>query len=198
MRIGMHAKLALPELKKLGVVAVSLANNHTLDFGKEARGRMVKLLREQDIVPLLEGPPADLGRFRLGVAADVANRPEPARDLLNSESFESWKVAARPLFALLHDGIEYAEVPGARERHLASWAEAAGATLVLGCHPHRPSPGWERSPQALHFHSLGNLIFDQIDPKNGGGLVEVRFFEQGTWAARWIPLGNLFRDSAAR
>jgi hypothetical protein len=40
--------------------------------------------------------------------------------------------------------------------------------------------------------SLGNLIFDQIDPKNTGGLIEVRFFEQGTWAARWQPVGNLY------
>ncbi|HEY1123176.1 MAG TPA: AmmeMemoRadiSam system protein B [Haloferula sp.] len=198
MRIGMDAKLALPELKKLGAVAVSLANNHTLDFGKAARDRMVELLQEQGIVPLLEGEPSDFGRFRMGVATDVANRPEPARDLLRPDSFESWKSASRPLFAFLHDGIEYAEVPGDRERQLVSWAESAGATLILGCHPHRQSPGWERSQQALHFHSLGNLIFDQIDTKNGGGLVEVRFFEQGTWAARWIPLGNLFRDSAAR
>jgi len=198
MRIGMHSTLALPELKKLGVVAVSLANNHTLDFGKAARDRMVELLKEQGIVPLLEGPPADLGRFRLGVATDVANRPVPARELLGPDSFESWKSAPRPLFAFLHNGIEYAEGPGDRERQLASWAEADGASLVLGCHPHRPSPGWEWSAQALHFPSLGNLIFDQIDPKNGGGMVEVRFFEQGTWTARWIPLGNLFRESSVR
>ncbi|TAG08285.1 MAG: hypothetical protein EAZ42_11310 [Verrucomicrobia bacterium] len=39
---------------------------------------------------------------------------------------------------------------------------------------------------------MGNLIFDQTDPRNGGGLIELRFFEQGTWATRWIPLGNLY------
>jgi hypothetical protein len=33
------------------------------------------------------------------------------------------------------------------------------------------------------------------DPKNTGGLIELRFFEQGTWSARWIPLGNLYANS---
>lgn len=200
LRIGMAAGAALPELKNLGVTAVSLANNHTLDFGRDARERMVATLRENGIVALVEGPPRDLGRFRLGVASDVANRPEPATRLLDASSFAAWRTgdAGKPLVAFLHAGAEYADAPGNRERQLAAWAEEAGAALVLGCHPHRPSPGWERSERALRFHSLGNLVFDQADPKNGGGLVELRFFEQGTWAARWIPLGNLFRDSAGR
>lgn len=41
---------------------------------------------------------------------------------------------------------------------------------------------------------MGNawLLFDQNDPRNGGGLIEVRFLDQGTWTARWLPLGNVF------
>jgi poly-gamma-glutamate synthesis protein (capsule biosynthesis protein) len=195
MQIGMDAALAIPELKKLGVAAVSLANNHTLDYGTSARVRMREILTENGIVALVEGAPHDLGPFRIGVATDLANRPAPAHRLLGETSFDAWKTAspAKPLIAFFHAGIEYADVPGERERQLATWAEDAGAMLVLGCHPHRPSPGWERSPRALHFHSLGNLIFDQADPRNTGGLVEIRCFEQGTWAARWIPLGNLYQ-----
>jgi poly-gamma-glutamate synthesis protein (capsule biosynthesis protein) len=195
MRIGMAAGLALTELKKLGVTAVSIANNHALDHGAAAREAMVARLRQEGIAVAMEGPPLDLGRFRLGAASDVANRPQPARHLLTRESFAAWKPAAPPLIAFLHAGTEYADAPSERERQLAAWAEDAGASLVLGCHPHRPSPGWERSGRALHFHSLGNLIFDQTDPANGGGLVELRFFEQDTWTARWIPLGNLFHRS---
>lgn len=58
--------------------------------------------------------------------------------------------------------------------------------------PHRPSHGWERSEKALHFHSLGNLIFDQTAALNTGVLVELRFLEQGNWAVRAIPSGNIF------
>jgi hypothetical protein len=39
---------------------------------------------------------------------------------------------------------------------------------------------------------MGNLLFDQNDPRNSGCLIEVRFLDQGTWAARWLPLGNVF------
>jgi len=195
MRIGMDAALAIPELKKLGVVAVSLENNHSLDYGAAAREQMIRILQNNEILPLLEGPPRQLGPMRVGVASDLANLPTPAHHLLTSESFQPWRAEppAPPLVAFMHAGTEYSDTPGPRERQLASWAEDAGAVLVVGCHPHRPSPAWERSERALHFHSMGNLIFDQTDPRNGGGLIEVRFYEQGTWSARWIPLGNLFR-----
>lgn len=195
MRIGMGANLALRELRELHVAAVSIANNHSLDYGAEARVHMIDLLRAQGIGVADEGKPLDLGRFRLGAATDVANRPVPGKNLLTEKSFDPWRLeggSAKPLFAFLHCGAEYADVPGARERQLATWAEEAGAGLILGAHPHRPSPDWERASRSLRFFSLGNLIFDQLDSANGGGLVEVRFFEQGTWAAWWHPLGNLY------
>lgn len=201
MRIRMPAGLVLEELCALGVRAVSLANNHSLDGGKEARQRMAELLWEHGIAVADEGVPLDLGRFRLGVASDVANRPQPARNLLTKQSFAAWvrqSGESKPLFAFLHAGEEGEAVPGDRVREVAGWAEQAGASLILGAHPHRPSPGWERSQRALRFYSLGNLVFDQLDPDRGGGLVEVRFFEQGTWAARWLPLGNLYLQSRSR
>lgn len=195
LRIGMGKVRSIDALQKLHVAAVSIANNHSLDFGAEARKRMAAILSEQGIAVADAGPPSDLGPFRLAVATDLANRPEPAKHLLAERSFEVWRQppgAGKPLFAFLHCGVEYAAAPGPRERQLAAWAESAGGSLILGAHPHRPSPGWERSGRALRFYSLGNLIFDQLDPANTGGLVEVRFFEQGTWAARWHPLGNLY------
>jgi len=202
MRIGMASATALEQLAKLHVTAVSVANNHSLDYGRENRERMKKGLTEHHITVLDEGLPIDLGRFRIGAATDVANPPSPANAILPATTFDSWKQpdAKKPLFAFLHAGIEYRDAPGARERWLADRAEDAGATLVIGCHPHRPSPDWERSEKSLRFYSMGNLIFDQSDPANGGGLVELRFFEQGTWAARWIPLGNLYagRDASPK
>jgi poly-gamma-glutamate synthesis protein (capsule biosynthesis protein) len=197
MRIGMNAALAIRELHQLHVAAVSVANNHTLDFGAEAREHMIRALAQNGISVAAGGAPADLGRFRLAAATDVVNLPEPRHAILGESSFDNWRQATsgKPLFAFLHCGTEYADSPGARERQLADWAENAGASLVIGCHPHRPSPAWERTGKSLRFSSMGNLIFDQTDPHNTGGLIEIRFFEQGTWAARWIPLGNLFAGS---
>jgi AmmeMemoRadiSam system protein B len=197
MRIGMRADTAIEELKQLHVAAVGIENNHSLDYGRQARERMISLLESAGIT-VVHGPgPVTLGPFRIAAATDLANLPVPAKDLIDGASFDAWRqpAARTPLFAFVHCGREYHGGPGARERQLADWAENAGASLFLGCHPHRPSPGWERTAKSLRFFSMGNLIFDQPDPQNTGGLVEVRFFEQGTWAARWIPLGNLYLES---
>lgn len=201
MRIGMGSAITLEQLTKLHVAAVSVANNHSLDYGRGNREQMKKSLTGHGIAVLDEEPPIDLGPFRIGAATDVVNLPSPANAVLPTNVFDAWKQAdaKKPLFAFLHAGIEYRNTPGARERWLADRAENAGATLIIGSHPHRPSLGWDHSEKSLRFHSMGNLIFDQSDPANGGGLVEVRFFEQGTWAARWIPLGNLYgRDASSR
>jgi len=197
MRIGMKSTTTLTELKRLGVTAVSVSNNHALDYGTAARANMIRKLTENGFMVLDAGPPADAGPFLLCAATDLANLPVPANHLLSESSFHAWRqppVLTKPLFAFLHCGIEYAASPGRREAQLAAWAENAGASLVIGCHPHRPSPGWDYSPESLRFFSMGNLIFDQTDPANTGGLIEVRFFEQGTWSARWIALGNIYQD----
>ncbi|TAG08576.1 MAG: AmmeMemoRadiSam system protein B [Verrucomicrobia bacterium] len=125
MRIGMDAALAIPELKKLGVTGVSLANNHALDYGTKARDRMMKILAENGIAALVEGTPSDFGAFRVGVASDLANLPAPAQKLLTVDSFATWKSPAppKPLVAFFHAGNEYADAPSARERQLAGWAE---------------------------------------------------------------------------
>ena len=53
-----------------------------------------------------------------------------------------------------------------------------------------------RNGDGLVSLSLGNFLFDQ---ENGSGaLAEVRFFENGTFATRWIPLGNLLYPTAPR
>ena len=191
-QIGMRRDLALEWLKRLNVSGVSLANNHSHDFGAEALAAMKRDLEAAGVVVLEDGAMIELDDFCLGAATDVENSPKPAWELLNSSSFKHWQPSKKPLFAFLHCGAEYASGPSIRERLLASWAEQAGAELIVGAHTHRPSPGWERGRGSLRWFSMGNLLFDQNDPRNGGGLIEVRFLDQGTWTARWLPLGNVF------
>ena len=191
-QIGMPRDVALAWLKRLNVSAVSLANNHSHDFGAEAFAAMKRDLQAAGVVVLEDGAMIELDDFRLGAATDVENSPKPAWELLNSSSFKHWQPSKKPLFAFLHCGAEYASGPSIRERLLASWAEQAGAELIVGAHTHRPSPGWERGRGSLRWFSMGNLLFDQNDPRNGGGVIEVRFLDQGTWTARWLPLGNVF------
>jgi AmmeMemoRadiSam system protein B len=205
MQIGMETRTSLERMEKWNVRGAILANNHTLDFGRPALDSMKRDLANAGVRSISDGECVDFGLFRLGAASDVMNSPEPAMQRITRDVISRWKGGGRDaratvdrascmepsLFTFFHCGREYSDAPGKRERTLAGWADEAGAALVLGCHPHRPSPAWENSGVSLRRYSLGNLLFDQTDPKNTGGLVEVRFFHQGTWSARWIPLENL-------
>lgn len=196
-RIGMPAGPALDRLHRWHVRAAVLANNHTLDFGPRALAATRRLLLGAGIVPLGQLESADLGPFVLAAASDLANLPRPATALLEPGAFAAWPAAtAKPLVAFLHCGREAAAGPDERVHLLARRAAAAGASFILGAHPHRPSPRWFVYQDALAFPSLGNLLFDQPDPRHAATLVELRFFPQSTAAARLIPLGNLYRGSA--
>ena len=59
----------------------------------------------------------------------------------------------------LHWGTEYAREPDPEQRAFAHQLIDAGATLVLGHHPHTPQPV-ERYHHGLIAYSLGNFVFD--------------------------------------
>jgi len=195
LQIGMCSKITLEWLRRLNVCAVSLENNHSHDFGEFARERMKQQLESAGVIPLLSQVTTDMGPFCLGVATDLENLPAPSNNLLTAASFARWKPSeSKPFFVFFHCGTEYAFAPTIREKLLASWAQSRGASLILGCHTHRPSQEWESGSSSLRWFSMGNMLFDQNDNRNGGGLIEVRFLDQGTWTARWIPLGNLYSN----
>lgn len=193
MKIPMETRVALARLRAWNVKGAVLANNHTRDFGDAAYQTMRRALVDAGITPLEDGAVADFGPFRLAAATDLLNPPDGTKDRITGNTVAAWSGTRGPWFAFFHCGREYVAAPDARTLRLCDLAERSGAELVLGCHPHRPSPGWDAGASSLRFPSMGNLCFDQNDPENSGGLIEVRFFRQGTWAARWIPLGNLYR-----
>ena len=61
----MLSSLALPVLKKLGVVAASLANNHAYDFGEEGLSSSTRLLESHGIHALRHGIASELGPISL-------------------------------------------------------------------------------------------------------------------------------------
>ena len=61
----------------------------------------------------------------------------------------------------MHAGTEYAPRPNSRQIEFAHAAIDAGATVVVGHHPHVVQ-GWERRGSGVIFYSLGNLVFDQF------------------------------------
>lgn len=188
--LGMEAGPALAALASLGTRAVSLANNHALDRGPEARALTRDALEAAGIAALLTGETRDLGEFALSALTDCDNSHEMRRRLLGVRDLDELPPPPReedPWIVFLHGGEEWAEGPAPRDRDVVRRLAARGVDLVVGAHTHRPGAFFLEGGVPAVF-SLGNFLFDQTDPRAGGQLLEVRFFAQGTFAMRLLPL----------
>ena len=166
-------------LTAAGFDAVSLANNHALDFGTEGLLDTLDALdalgvahfgagldRGEAEAPLIlqaDGAFVALLGFS-GVASSVfaeGNQPGVARAKLEAVASSVASIAPAVDFVIVvfHFGTEYDAVPTEQQRALAAAAADAGASLVIGHHAHTLQP-WERRGNALILYGLGNFVFD--------------------------------------
>ena len=192
LQLVMPTEDTLAWLRELGVVAVSVANNHSHDLGDAAYAQMVQRLRAAGLQVLEQGDVQAVGALRVAAWTDLDNPPRPPRNLMPLPVLPPG--AAVPDLAFLHWGREYVTVPGAREQALAQSLQAAGVAMVVGAHPHRASPRIQLlgGLDAVQVHSLGNFIFDQRAPKASGAVLQISQFAQGTRALRLIALPDVF------
>src|SRR5690606_325445 len=166
-------------LARAGFEAVSLANNHTYDFGLEGLEDTLAALEAAGVAGYGAGmteaetrAPAVLeaGGWRVallsygavgqvrcaegetpGVArADEAGVAEDVRRAREQADFVA---------VSFHWGVEYSHRGTERQRSLARAAVEAGADAVVGHHPH-VLQAWARAGDAVVPYSLGNFVFD--------------------------------------
>jgi AmmeMemoRadiSam system protein B len=203
--LAMPEKLTLEWLRALNVVGVSLANNHAMDLGGAAYARMVRTLRAAGIAVVQRGEIVDLGRIRVAALTDLDNATGQFLGVITKVEIEklSHLGAGAPAVAFVHWGHEGAASPDERQRALAHDLAIARIPLIAGAHPHVASRHLDLvdGPSTLRAFSLGNFIFDQSARRASGGVLEVRVFDQGTFAARLVPIANYFdlaRPQAAK
>ena len=198
LHIAMEADQTISWLYSLNVRAVILANNHTFDFGAVNCARMQQRLQQAGFEALMHGESRDFKAFRLVAFSDVANHGEQRTHLISEADLEDLQERrlVQPVVAVVHWGAEYLAQPRARELGLLADLRRRGLPLVVGVHPHVASADVMSlgGGAGVCVYSLGNFIFDQYDPRVSGTLVEVRFFEQGTYALQLHTVGNLYRD----
>ncbi|MGH3092616.1 MAG: CapA family protein [Gaiellaceae bacterium] len=167
-----------------GVDVVSVANNHSLDYGRTAFRDTIRHARRFVMAPMGGGAnlrlarrPAIFARGNLRVAflgfSDVrplgfdAGTDTPGATPAFPEYVRADVRAARRradvVVAYFHWGIERATRPNARQRSLAQIALDAGAHVVLGSHPHVLQP-IEQTRNRLVAWSLGNFVFAAHSP----------------------------------
>jgi len=157
----------------------SLANNHTLDMGKEGLKKKKKWLRKYQINFLgnpLSGSSNNLDSsfFRDNITFLAFNRIFPFK-FKEEEIIKTIKMvkSSNPdnfLIVSLHWGEEYKLINSTAQKKLARQLIETGADLIIGHHPHVVQ-NIEKYKGKLIFYSLGNFIFDQyFSPDTQQGL----------------------------
>ena len=179
----------LAGLRRHGVTHLNLANNHTMDQGREGLRDTRQQVLRHSMTP-----------FGMDSTADAACRP-----LLLAESprrvwiFTSLRVPSENwaylpdrssvcectidtlaiIVAMLHWGLEHDTLPTRRQRIAARRLIAAGADCLVGHHTHTAQPSeWVQGRPI--FYGLGNFIFDPVRPLN---------------AAAWLLRMDVTRDT---
>ena len=168
-------------LARAGFDAASLANNHTLDFGRTALLDTAAALEAAGVVPVGAGATREeamrpryvernglrialLGYCQLFIEGTTPRADAPGVSAGDEEAFVASvrEAASRAdaVVVLVHWGAEYRARPTAAQRDLARRLVDAGATFVAGAHPHVLQPV-ERVGGAVVAYSLGNFVFDQ-------------------------------------
>lgn len=168
-----------PALARAGFRVVSLANNHSMDYGPSGLDVTMAALKHAGIQHVGAGANLDAARRPAFVQAAGARLAFLAYSLTFPEEF--WATADRPGTAFGHERHVRADVAAARARadivivsfhwgregttelrdyqmQLGRAAIDAGAAAVLGHHPH-VLQGVERYRDGVILYSLGNFVF---------------------------------------
>ncbi|MDW8299024.1 MAG: CapA family protein [Anaerolineae bacterium] len=95
------------------------------------------------------------------------------------------RALADVVIVLLHAGYEYARVPNEIQRTLAYAAMDAGATAVIGAHPH-VLQGVQRYRDGIIAYSLGNFAFDMTVDTSAA--LRIVITAQGMQRYEWLPI----------
>jgi len=176
-------------LHEMGVDIVSLANNHALDYGKDALMDTFATLEEAGIDYV--GAGENLARAEAPIYYTIGNKkiaylasskvifamdwyatenspgmvgtydPAPLIKAIEKAAAESDYVVV-----FVHWGVERKEYPEKYQRDFAKKYIDAGADIVVGCHPH-VMQGFEFYKGKPIAYSLGNFWFNSAHRETG-------------------------------
>ena len=205
-------RLSLPtSLARAGFDVVSLANNHTYDFGaagvettldavKKARLAHTGLgfsrtAAEKPVIMVVKGV-----KVAFIAATDRVNQPRPRTPKKPWTAWVRIKRLERQVRALrkevhvvvvsLHWGISYNPRPIEKQKRIARRLAAAGADLIIGGHPHvlQPVVFASRSRRTVIAYSMGNFLFGKQEGVRGQTMVLRVDFALGDGQQRARPV----------
>jgi poly-gamma-glutamate synthesis protein (capsule biosynthesis protein) len=174
-------------LRDAGFDVVSLANNHTMDFGVVGLQDSLGALAAVNVARVGAGEnagaasapviveanglkvafigcvqtPQEGGGFRIESWAATATTPGLylCEDGTLAQRITEVRAQADFVIVMVHAGSEYINAPDGTQRRIAASVLAAGADAYIGHHAHVVQPVEQRGPQLIAW-GLGNFIFD--------------------------------------
>ena len=201
-----------PALVNAGFDVLSLANNHSLDWGVTGMQDTREALRRHGLHSIGAGNNATEARAPVIIERQGIKLAFLAYTLTFPEEF--WATPGRPGTAFGHQAHIRADVQAARQQAdivvvsfhwgaevkttlrpyqplLAHTAIDAGAALVVGHHPHILQ-GAERYKDGLIFYSLGNFVFGSYSySARVSAMARVSFEDGKVIGAELLPI-NVF------
>lgn len=176
-------------IKKVGINAVSQANNHTYDQGIAAAESSRQAINQSGINSFGDQVKDDEShslaviesRGRKVALIGFNNTDNPLDKEAALKTIESADKKSDFMVVYVHWGNEYQARPGQQQTELAHWFIDQGVDAVIGGHPH-----WMQSVEVYRekpiAYSLGNFIFDQdwSDETKLGLVVGLVLNEQGS------------------
>ena len=211
-------------LADAGIGVVSLANNHALDYGltglrdtwaaldeasikhvgsgeRESAARAPVILERNGLriafLAYVSTPNDSVSGFVVEDTKATADRAGVAwlTPAAVAEDVAKAKQDADLVVVAFHAGVEYKETSIALQAESARAAIDAGASVVLGHHPH-VLQGVETYNDGLIINSLGNLVFDfdSVDylhpglPSALSGMLRVELSKDGVVSCEFVPM----------
>ncbi len=196
-------------LKTNGFDVVSVANNHTLDYGREALTDTISALTDAGLTPVGAGHNRSEAcklqvirrkSLKIGILAysdmpsdgvvRLSDRPTIAG--LEPDELEAQiKSASRQCDTLVvsfHWGVEYMKKPTEHQQAIARQCIDAGADLIIGHHPHvlQPTEVYKGKPI---IYSAGSFVWDsRIFGANKSAIYEIELGRNTAKITRTLPV----------
>ena len=199
----------LTALRAAGVHVVSLANNHSLDYGQAALLETIDNVRAAGLVPVGAGadaaqayapafvstPGGTLGIVGLSQVVQGGWAAGPGRpgvasayDLnATTAAVRAARANADRVVVMVHWGTENTDCPNGKQASLGAALLQAGADAVVGHHPHRLQ-GVTAANGRLVAYSMGNFVwYNHAPPNDLTGLLSVELDADGVRGYDFAP-----------
>ena len=198
-----------PIARLAGFDVLTLANNHTVDYGRDSLVDTMRAVRSSGIQPIGAGIDAtqarrpaivEAGGLRvaflgysdvnpLGFPAEAGAAGTARADVAQITSdVRAARRRSDIVACYFHWGTELHPAPDSRQETFASACLDAGAKIVLGAHPHVLGAVTRPSASTLVAWSLGNFVFPSSGDTARTAILRVALERRGVHAYQLLPV----------